>query len=174
VTPGGPDPASGSAGRRGKSGAGRETEGLGHDGEGDFYRALRRRVRRWARARNGRSSPWTELVLLAPDLFHLLCRLAGDPEVPRGAKTRLAFALAYFISPVDLLPEALFGPIGYLDDVALTAYVLHGLLDETPPAVLRRHWAGDQDVVVVIRRVLGVAGGVLGAGLWRRLRRRPG
>ena len=32
--------------------------------------------------------------------------------------------LSFFISPIDFLPEALLGPLGYLDDLALTCYVL--------------------------------------------------
>lgn len=147
---------------------------MGSDGEGDFYQGLRRRIRDRARTREGHSRPWVELLFLPPDLFHLLCRLAADPEVPRGAKVRVAVVLAYFISPVDLLPEAFLGPIGYLDDVALTAYVLHGLVDGIPPEVLSRHWAGDSDALAVIRRVLGVLDGMLGGRYWGRLRRRVG
>jgi uncharacterized membrane protein YkvA (DUF1232 family) len=144
------------------------------DGRADFYQALRGRLRDWAQSRAGRDSRWTEYLLFAPDLFHLLIRLAADPEVPAADKAKLGALIAYFVSPVDLMPEMLFGPVGYLDDVALTAWVLHNLLsrDERIQAVARRHWAGEQDVLAVIQRILGAADAMIGTGLWNRLRRR--
>jgi len=140
----------------------------------DFYPILRRRVRRWTESAEGKASPWAEVVLLAPDLFHLLCKLALDPDVPRGSKAKLAAAIAYFVSPVDLLPEALLGPMGYLDDVALAAYVLNGIVDQTRPEVLERHWAGDRDVLEVVQKVLGAADRMVGSGLWKKLKKLGG
>jgi uncharacterized membrane protein YkvA (DUF1232 family) len=136
----------------------------------DFYRTLRAKVRLWTRTDTGRSSPWAEYLLLAPDLFHLLCRLAVDPEVPRAEKAKLAAAIAYFVSPLDLIPEMFLGPIGYADDVALAAYVLNGIVNQTRPEVVARHWAGDGDVLEVIRRTLAAADRLLGSGLWKRLK----
>jgi uncharacterized membrane protein YkvA (DUF1232 family) len=138
---------------------------------GDFYRTLRQRVRRWTASAEGRANPWAEYVLLAPDLFHLLCSLALDPEVPRSAKARLAAAIVYFVSPVDLLPEALLGPVGYLDDVALAAYVLNGIVNRTRPEVLERHWVGDRDVLEVVQKILATADRMVGSGLWKKLKK---
>jgi len=40
----------------------------------------------------------------------------------------LLFAFLYILFPVDLLPEALLGPIGYIDDlVALTLILFIGM-----------------------------------------------
>ncbi len=135
----------------------------------DFYKRLRARVRCWFEA-GGRSAPWAEYVLLAPDLFHVMCRLMLDEQVPRAQKLRLAAAVAYFISPVDLLPEALLGPVGLLDDVVLAAYVLHQVVNHTDEAVLRRHWGGEQDVLRLVQDILKMADRILGERLWKRLR----
>src|SRR5690606_30646905 len=104
------------------------------------------------------------------DLFHLLCRLVVDTRVPAKEKAKLAMAIAYFVSPLDLMPEGLLGPVGYLDDVALAAYVLNGLLKSTDVDVLREHWAGEGDVLSVIAHVLEIADSALGSGLWQRLK----
>lgn len=139
----------------------------------DFYRRLRARIDAWA-AEHGRTGRRAQVLLAAPDLFHLLCRLGVDPRVPRGEKARLAGAIAYFVSPIDLLPEALLGPIGYLDDVALAALVLNRLLNRTPLAVVQEHWAGRDDVLLVIQQVLAMGDELLGQRLWGRLRRLVG
>ncbi len=51
--------------------------------------------------------------MFAPDLLHLLCKLTIDEDVPVKERAKLAAAIAYFISPIDLVPEAIVGIIGY-------------------------------------------------------------
>ncbi len=144
------------------------------DRNSDFYQQLRGRIREWLKSDEGRSDKWAEYLLLAPDLFHLMWKLSADPDVPAKDKVKLAGALAYFISPIDLIPEAMLGPIGYVDDIALAALVLNGILNHTSPEVLARHWAGDEDVLVAIRRILAVADEMVGAGVWRKLKKLGG
>jgi uncharacterized membrane protein YkvA (DUF1232 family) len=36
----------------------------------------------------------------------------------------LVLAIIYFVSPIDVIPEAIFGPIGYVDDFGLLLFVL--------------------------------------------------
>lgn len=138
--------------------------------EVDFYRRLRIRMRRWLNGR-GADNRWAEYLMFAPDLFHLLWKLSLDEDVPRSEKVRFAAAIAYFISPLDLVPEVLLGPAGYVDDIALAAYVLNGLVNRTGAEIVRRHWAGDADVLEVIRDILAAADEMLGSGLWRQLKR---
>jgi uncharacterized membrane protein YkvA (DUF1232 family) len=59
-----------------------------------------------------------------------------------------------------------------VDDIAVAAYVLHSVVNSTDAEVLREHWAGDEDVLQVIRSVLAVADRMIGSGLWDKLRRR--
>lgn len=136
----------------------------------DFYRQLRARIRKWARSEDSKANKWSEYLLFAPDLFHLLCKLALDKDVPAKEKAKLASAIAYFISPVDLMPEALLGPAGYLDDIALAAFVLNGIINNTSKELVQKHWAGEGDVLSVIQHILGVADEMLGSGLWNKIR----
>ena len=138
----------------------------------DFYRRLRRRISEWLATENGRTHRWADVLCLAPDLVHLMIKLMLDSRVPGSAKSRLLAALLYFMSPLDALPEAFLGPVGYLDDIALAAFVLNGLLNQIEPDILRHHWAGRDDVLDVIRRLIASADQMIGSGLWQRLRRR--
>ena len=137
--------------------------------EGDFYQALRKKIRERVE-RDGAASRWAEYLLLAPDLLHLLCKLSVDPALPVAQRAKLGVAIAYFVSPFDLVPEALLGAVGYVDDVAFAAYVLNSIIT-TDAAVVQKHWAGDGDVLDVVRRVLKVADQMVGSGLWKRLKR---
>jgi len=135
----------------------------------DFYQAIRRRIKDWA-AGKGRGHKYLELILLAPDLLHLMVKLTLDRRVPVTAKAKLGLAIAYFISPLDLLPEAVLGPIGYLDDVAMAAWVIDSLIKSSGPDLVLEHWAGEADVISTVARITAAANELLGAGLARKLK----
>jgi len=140
----------------------------------DYYQRLRRRMHDWLESPEGRNHQWAEYLFFAPDLFHLMWKLSLDPEVSKADKGKLVVAIAYFISPIDLIPEALVGPVGYLDDIALAAYVLNGMINHTDPEVLRRHWAGDDDVLHVIRKILASADRMMSKNILNKLKGRLG
>ncbi len=139
-------------------------------GKKDFYQKLRIRLKEWA-AGAGKDSTALKYVLLAPDFFHLLCKILLDPRVPGKEKAKVGGAIAYFMSPLDVVPEGLLGPAGYVDDVALAAYVLNSVLESAGPEVLREHWAGDGDVLEQIRSVIKAADKLLGSGAWSKIKR---
>lgn len=146
----------------------RNTDGL-TDEQVDAYQRLREKMRSWLAAA-GPGFKYSDILLVAPDLFHLLCKLVVDPRVPALQKAKLAATLAYFVWPLGVIPEALVGPIGYIDNVALAAYVLNGMLKSAQSDIVREHWAGDKDVLSVLQGVLEVADSAIGSGLWRRVK----
>jgi uncharacterized membrane protein YkvA (DUF1232 family) len=140
----------------------------------DFYIKLRKKIMLWLETKEGRASRWGKHLIFAPDLFHLLCKLVGDKDVPLAEKARLGAVIIYFFSPIDLLPELLLGPLGYLDDIALAAYALNRLINLTDPAIVRRHWAGEEDVLQVIQSILTSADKMIGSGLWEKIKGKLG
>lgn len=98
-----------------------------------------------------------------------------DPRVDAGAKVKLAAALAYFIAPIDLIPEAFLGPLGFSDDVAVACLALDAVLNSPHhQAVAREHWQGDQELLGVIQRVIGSASNMLGKRVWAQVQSRFG
>ena len=134
----------------------------------DFYQQIRDSVRGWVKDK-GVDYKFADYLLAAPDLFHLLCKLAVDKEVPAGEKAKLAGAIAYFVSPVDLIPEAFAGPVGYIDDVAMAAFVLNSIINKTSPEIVQRHWAGDKNILDLVQQILQVADEMVGSGLWKKI-----
>lgn len=137
----------------------------------DFYQKLRIRIKNWMQKRTNRESRLAEFIMLAPDLFHLLTRLMIDPDVPGNKKMKLAAVIAYFISPLDFLPEGIVGPVGYLDDIALSAYVLNDIINDVDPQIVKRNWAGEQDILNLVRTILVNSDKLLGSGLWKKVKR---
>jgi uncharacterized membrane protein YkvA (DUF1232 family) len=136
-----------------------------------FYDRLRERILAAVERRGGRLAPATvRALLLVPDVFILLVRLALDREVPASARAMIGGALAYFVLPLDLFPEAVVGGLGYLDDLVLaTAVLAHAFGGELEPYA-RKHWSGPDDVRKVLHDVSGAAQGLLGKNLYERLR----
>lgn len=136
--------------------------------QADFYQTLRQRMRRWLENAAPKAK-YADMLMLAPDLFHVLCRLVADRRISPQHKAMLAAAIAYFVAPIGLVPEALVGPIGYIDDIALAAFVLNKLLNSSEAEVVREHWAGEQDVLSAVQGVLEVADTAIASGLWRKI-----
>ena len=137
--------------------------------ETQFYHKLRKTVRIWAGGEESKANRYTDFILAGPDLFMLLVRLSRDDRVSQSDRAALAGAAAYFINPLDLMPELILGPVGLVDDVALSAFVLHQVLEHTDPAVIRGHWEGSVDVLDLSRRILAAADVMVGGPVWRRL-----
>lgn len=136
----------------------------------DFYQYLRNRIQNWAKKRKTSGDTWVDYLLFAPDLFHLLCKMLIDRRVEPADKAKLLVAVTYFISPLDLIPELFLGPLGYIDDIALAAYVLNDLLNNNYQDIIQEHWAGSEDVLGVIKRIIDAADEMLGSGLWKKIR----
>ncbi len=137
---------------------------------GGCYERLRAGILRWAESRSPRTNRTTEALLAFPDFLRLLCGLAGDTEIPPNHKAKIALVMLYVLSPLDLFPEAIFGPAAYIDDMVLIVFALDQLLNHVDEAVLRRHWKGSGDVIGKLRHFVAVADLLVGSGLLRRIK----
>jgi len=77
-----------------------------------------------------------------PNLIKLLFRLLRDARVPRADKLLFGFAIAYVLTPADLLPDFL-GFMGVVDDLYLVALALGRLLSRAGEDLLLEHWEGN-------------------------------
>ncbi len=132
-----------------------------------FYDRLRERIKHKLKnveSKVGKTG--VDLILLAPDLFVLLYRLMKDERVNVRNKIILGAVLAYWIMPADILPEMLFGSLGYLDDILITLYVLDALFADTDIDVLLENWSGDPEIIkhtheysIKVKNLLSIIGG---------------
>ena len=113
-----------------------------------LYDRLRERV---VPTRPGAVTGARDLLLFLPDLTVLLARLLRDRRVPLVQKGVALAGIAYVISPIDLLPALVLGPIGLLDDLFVVAACLSRLLNHVHPDVVRAHWSGQGDALEIIQ-----------------------
>jgi uncharacterized membrane protein YkvA (DUF1232 family) len=106
----------------------------------------------------GRKAQAREIAGLVPNLVVLFRGLVRDPRVPRRTKGLVWFALAWLVSPIDLIPE--FIPVlGPLDDAIVAALVLRHVLRRTERDVLVEHWGGGAGTLDVLAGRLDPARG---------------
>jgi len=110
-----------------------------------------------------------DLLLFLPDMVVLLLRLARDSRVPVGVKAVAMLGIGYALSPIDLMPEFLFGPIGFVDDLLIAAAAISYIVNHVHPDLVRAHWSGPGDVLDVVKSVLGWSERLLGKTLSRVL-----
>ncbi|HUP60180.1 MAG TPA: YkvA family protein [Thermoanaerobaculia bacterium] len=136
-----------------------------------FYDRIRNNIRRYLETKAHLGETPTKYLLLAPDVFMLLWRLISDGRVNAKNKVLLGSGLAYYFFPLDIMPEAFLGPIGYLDDLVFGVYLLNKMLADTDPAILRQHWSGSDDVLTTIQNVLSSADNLVGSDILSRIKK---
>jgi uncharacterized membrane protein YkvA (DUF1232 family) len=101
-----------------------------------------------------RDTSLAELIRLVPDLLRLVRSLIGDRRVPLGPRVALVGLLAWFISPIDLIPE--FIPVlGPLDDVVVAVLVLRYVRRKVGLEALRERWPGTSQGFELLSRIIG-------------------
>lgn len=139
----------------------------------DFYLNLRDKVTQWYEEKVDEKPEYANYILLVPDFFYLLVKLTLDERVAAIDKAKFAGVIAYFFSPLDFLPEAFLGPLGYLDDLVLTCYVINRYLNEQDEAgqqAVKELWPGDQDLLNTVQSVLRDADKWVGSGALNKLK----
>ena len=97
-----------------------------------------------------------DLIRQAPALYRLMTHLLDDSSLPGKMSQQVIAAIAYFILPGDVIPEDKYGPLGYVDDIYLCAFVANQVMMETGSGeILDRNWDGDMPVQPLIREILG-------------------
>lgn len=106
-----------------------------------------------------------------PNFVRLLFGLITDPRVAMVDKLLVFGAIAYIVTPIDLIPD--FIPfIGEVDDVYLLVIALQRLISNAGRLVLLDHWGGDAEDLsdLNLRGALAAAAFFLPRRIRRRLR----
>lgn len=141
-----------------------------------YYKEIRAKVESFVQ---GRMPAWTQpilpWVLAVPDFFVMMVRLVKDPRVPTKSKILVGVVIAYFLSPLDLIPDLL-GGIGLIDDLALALYAIDEMQGAVPHAVLEEAWPGEGKVLDTaaegVRQMTTVLPGRTKNALLRLIRKR--
>ncbi len=94
-----------------------------------------------------------EVALSLPHLGVMLARMLADPRVPLRRKVALGASFAYWVSPLDLIPDRL-PLVGQVDDVIVVAVAIQRLLEAVPQEVRRAYWPGSEDALDLVEAIV--------------------
>jgi len=123
----------------------------------DGQKGVEKLVEKYPLLKNLGADKASWIVFQGADTLHLAASLFNHPKVSPASKTKLAVALAYFISPIDLLPEGLIGPIGFADDILLVVWVIDSILNgqnEEEKELVQKLWQGKREDLQTLRSLL--------------------
>jgi uncharacterized membrane protein YkvA (DUF1232 family) len=95
-----------------------------------------------------------DLIYQAPAFYRLLVNTLDDPRLPRRLRGIILAAIAYFVLPVDVIPEEIEGPYGYIDDIFFCAWVGKKLAEKLGTDFLIENWDGESPVMPLIEDIL--------------------
>ena len=105
----------------------------------DFYDTLIENL-------NSFEGDYASFIDCGPNLFNLLCDLLSQKEIKKDMRLDISAAIAYFVAPDDIIPEEIYGPYGYIDDIFISVYILRKVADEFGYDYLQNLWKHDSNV----------------------------
>ena len=79
------------------------------------------------------------IIFHIPNFIKLSLRLLKDRRVPFYLKLLVYGAIAYVLSPYDLIPDFLVPFLGFFEDIVIGIFCLIGLVKLSPPEVVEGH-----------------------------------
>jgi len=98
---------------------------------------------------NNFEGKFPKYILYIPEFFKLLCQLTEE-DLTTEEKRKINSALAYFVIPNDVIPEDIYGPVGYVDDIYVCCHVLKDLENKISLKKLSELWEGEEDFEKVL------------------------
>ncbi|MBN2353901.1 MAG: DUF1232 domain-containing protein [Spirochaetales bacterium] len=89
---------------------------------------------------NSYSGPVKEYVYYLPPLFRALSGALGGGELAPDERRMALAALGYLAAPHDIVPEDVYGPSGWADDVFVCSLVLERLAKARGLEFVERYW----------------------------------
>ena len=88
---------------------------------------------------------YASFIDCGPNLFKLLCDLL-DEDVDKEDRIKINAAISYYVVPMDIIPEQVYGPYGYIDDIFMSVYALRRVADEHGYDFLQNIWEHDNNI----------------------------
>ena len=109
----------------------------------DFYQTLRENLETY----NGE---YASFIDCGPNLFKLLSDVLEEEALDRETRLEVSAAISYYVVPMDVIPETIYGPYGYIDDIYISVYVLNRIAEKYGYDLLQEVWNFDNNIKDVL------------------------
>lgn len=93
---------------------------------------------------------YDEFIDYCPEIFNLLTKLLDIEEIKEFERLKISAAIAYFVIPNDIIPENIYGPYGYVDDIFISTFVIKEIAGKIGYDKLQKLWAGDGNLNEIV------------------------
>lgn len=121
----------------------------------DYYDVLKENLESY-------EGEYDKIVDYSPKLFKLLTDILNEKVIDSESRLKISAAIGYFVAPFDIIPEQIYGPDGYIDDIYICAYVIKEIGDELGYEFLENLWESEDDLKQVIEECYSKSEGILG------------
>lgn len=129
----------------------------------DFYVVLRENL-------DSYRGEYERFVDYGPDLYKLLADILNEKSLPSKLRIKVCAVLGYFVVPFDIIPEQIYGPHGYIDDIFLCSYVIKEVEERMGYEFLDKEWEGDEEIRDVVDVCYDNSKDILGDKIYEILR----
>lgn len=109
----------------------------------EFYDVLRENL-------DSYEGDYEDFVNYGPELFKLLTNILEEKRIEPEIKLKVSAAIAYFVIPYDVIPEQIYGPSGYIDDIFVCAHVIGDIKNDLGYGMLESIWDNQEDLNDII------------------------
>lgn len=109
----------------------------------DFYDVIRENLDNY-------EGNYEDFINYGPDIFKLLTEVLNQNEVKAEIRLKISAAIAYYVAPFDVIPETIYGPYGYIDDIFVCLYVLKEIEDQMGLEFLEELWECEESLQDVL------------------------
>ena len=85
-----------------------------------------------------------------PDIYRLLTEILNEESVSPKTRLEISAAIAYYVIPMDVISEQIYGPYGYIDDIFISVYVIKNVASLLGHEFLEKYWKGKEPLESVI------------------------
>jgi superfamily I DNA/RNA helicase/uncharacterized membrane protein YkvA (DUF1232 family) len=123
----------------------------------EFRASIAAEIALWAPQARRSRDPWWEAIERIPACYDCLFRLLDRPELDDAQRRVVHRVIKYLVSPLDLMPEFIYGAPGFREDLYFIALATERLGQALGPAVLAGCGLGADDAGLALARRLGEA-----------------
>lgn len=101
-----------------------------------------------------------------PELFKFLTIILDEKKVSPEIRLKISAAIAYFVTPYDIISEQIYGPFGYIDDIFICVYVLEEIKNDLGYGNLEKLWEGNANLNEVLEECHEKSSSILGEKIY--------
>lgn len=105
---------------------------------------------------------YDQFIDYGPELFKLLTEILNEKEIKPNIRLKVCAAIAYYVTPYDIISEQIYGPFGYIDDIFICCFVLNEIKNDIGYGTLEKLWDRDKSLNDVILECYEKSSEILG------------